>query len=63
MNKPLSFEEISGLDEVLCEHCLCTEYGLSMGAQHVSAYNFGCEGSYCKEAYESYLEDFEEEEN
>nr|DAN05350.1 MAG TPA: hypothetical protein [Caudoviricetes sp.] len=62
MSKPLSYDEISEMDEELCEHCICTEYGLSMGTQHITPYSSGCEGSYCKEAYEQYLEDFEEEE-
>ena len=62
MNKPLSYEEIANLDEELCKHCRCTEYGLEMSACRVSAYSFGCEGMYCKEAYKRYLEEYEEEE-
>ena len=48
MSKPLSYDEISEMDEELCEHCICTEYGLSMGTQHITLYSSGCEGSYCK---------------
>ena len=62
MNKPLSYEEIAELDEELCKYCTCTELGLEMGAQRITAYSFGCERMYCKEAYERYLEEYEEEE-
>jgi hypothetical protein len=58
MKNSLSKEE---LDEALCQYCHCTEYGLSMGAQNVTAYSFGCEGAYCDNAYEYYLDNFEEE--
>lgn len=61
--KPLSVDEIRELDEKLCEYCKCTFYGLEMGAQHISAYSSGCEGAYCEEAYEYYLDNFEEDED
>lgn len=61
--KPLSVDEIRELDEKLCEYCKCTFYGLEMGAQHMSAYSSGCEGAYCEEAYEYYLDNFEEGED
>lgn len=49
MDKPLSFDDIAGSDE-LCEHCdLYKKIRI-------------CEGVSCTEAYERYLEDFEEEE-
>ncbi|HAK43935.1 MAG TPA: hypothetical protein DCM59_16110 [Clostridium sp.] len=60
MSNPLSFDEISELDDKLCEHCLCTDYGLEMQAKNMSSVSFGCEGAYCKEAYERYLEEFED---
>lgn len=63
INKPLSFNEISKLDEELCEYCHCTDYGAQMGAYKITAYSPGCEGSWCEEAYENYLENFEEVEN
>ncbi len=59
--KPLSIDEIRELDEKLCEHCKCTFYGLEMGAQHISSHSSGCEEAYCEEAYEYYLDNFEEE--
>lgn len=48
-------------NEALCEHCHCTEYGLSMTARNISAFSSGCEGSYCEDAYAQYLDDFKEE--
>lgn len=57
---PVSFAEMND-GETLCEHCFCTDYGLEMGSQHISAYSSGCEGSYCTEAYEHYLEEFKDE--
>lgn len=50
------------LGEELCRHCFCTEYGENLNAPYPSVYSNGCEGMYCKEAYENYLEECEEEE-
>lgn len=62
-DKPLSFNEISDIDEELCKYCCCTEYGLNMKAKEASGASFGCEGAYCEEAYERYLEEFEDAED
>lgn len=62
-NKPLSFEEMLELDEGLCKYCRCTDYGMQMNACRVTAFGAGCEGSWCEEAYENYLENFEEVED
>ena len=48
MNNPLSFDDIAG-SETLCQHC--SAYGVVRI----------CEGISCSEAYENYLEEFEEE--
>jgi len=53
---PKSIEE---LDEELCEHCPSPEE-----AQGVHCYGgkpVMCEGSRCKEAYQNYLDEFEED--
>lgn len=58
-NDVMSYEEISQLGDCLCEYCKCTEYGLSMGIQHaIMGVTYGCEGMFCGEAYERYLEEF-----
>lgn len=54
MNKQLTIEE---LDDELCKYCPCTEYGLTQ--INTGAFNL-CEGINCKEAYENYLDEFEE---
>ena len=33
MNRPMTYEEISTLDEELCKHCRCTDYGFDMKAK------------------------------
>lgn len=55
-----SFEEVM---EDLCVYCLCTEYGVNMKAKEASGVSFGCEGVYCKEAYERYLEELKDGES
>lgn len=53
--KPESMEE---LGEGLCEYCPLPE-----GARGAHLYpngHYSCEGSHCKEAYETYLDEFEE---
>lgn len=62
MNKPMTYVGISTLDEELCEHCRCTNYGLDMKAKNgYMGVSYGCEGMFCDEAYENYLEEYEEE--
>lgn len=62
MSKPLSQEELSDNEE-LCQYCLWTDRGLQdipqvycTGGEPVM-----CEGSWCNDAYEYYLGEFEEE--
>lgn len=59
MEKPLSYEEMD-YGEPLCKYCACTQYGENMNAPQPNAFHSGCEGMYCNEAYEHYLEDFKE---
>ena len=47
------------LGEDLCKYCSYTEYGIKK--VNTGPWNL-CEGSYCKEAYERYCEEQEEEE-
>lgn len=64
MSKPLSYDEISELYRELCECCPYTCYGLEdyHGEMKCGPNGpYGCEGQWCSEAYERYLEDFEEE--
>lgn len=57
MNKPKTIEE---LDTDLCQYCpLPTE---SQGVHCYGGLPVMCEGSYCSEAYENYLDEYEEEE-
>lgn len=56
----MSFEEIASDCPTLCKYCECTEYGRFMGMQEPSDVSFGCEGEFCKEAYQNYL-DYEED--
>lgn len=54
MDEPLSQEE---LGEELCEYCPYTDYGsIPVGT---GPWNL-CEGVCCDEAYENYLEEFED---
>ena len=57
-NAPNTFEDMEGTDE-LCEHCRCTGYGEEMKAKELTIFSPGCEGSYCRDAYDKYLEDEE----
>ena len=59
MKNKLSFGEIASDCPTLCKYCVCTEYGRFMGMQEPSDVSFGCEGEFCKEAYQNYL-DYEE---
>lgn len=61
MNKTIE-ELIEELGEELCKYCFYTDYGEDLNAAKVSYHLTGCEGMYCKEAYENYLEECEEEE-
>jgi hypothetical protein len=59
---PKSIEE---LDDELCRYCHCTEYGSNMEAPKIKGTPSGyssCEGAYCNDAYDYYLEHQEEEE-
>ena len=61
MDKTLTVEE---LGEDLCEYCKCSDYGNEDYHGEMKCYGgepVGCEGMYCKEAYENYLDDFKEE--
>lgn len=60
MKSKLSFEEIASDYPTLCKYCECTEYGRFMGMQEPSDVSYGCEGEFCKEAYQNYL-DYEED--
>ena len=60
MKKPLNYEEMDD-GESLCKYCVCTQYGENMNAPQPNAFHSGCEGIYCNEAYEQYLEDFFED--
>lgn len=51
-------KSIDELGEELCRHCSCTEHGTEKA--NTSLWNL-CEGINCKEAYENYLEEYEEE--
>lgn len=44
------------LDDELCSYCSRTDYGEKKGYSYPGGYVF-CEGSYCPEAYDEYLED------
>ena len=62
MSRPMTYEEISTLDEELCKHCRYTNYGFDMKAKNgYMGVSYGCEGMLCDEAYENYLEEYEEE--
>lgn len=56
----LSFEEMQD-QERLCEYCAPTDYGRKSFVVTPDGYN-ACEGTWCEEAYEAYLEEGEEEE-
>ena len=51
-----SFEDIASVFPALCKYCKCTEYGSFMGVQEPSNVTFGCEGNFCKDAYQNYLD-------
>lgn len=59
MSGPKTFEEISGEDELCCNCPLPEE---SQGVHCYGGEPVMCEGRCCKEAYENYVENFEEEE-
>ena len=56
----LSFEEMQD-QERLCKYCAPTEYGEKSFIVTPNGYN-ACEGTWCKEAYDDYLESEDEEE-
>lgn len=61
--KILNKQELMDNDEKLCDYCEFTEYGI---ASHKGVYCVGnlpvmCEGNWCEEAYNNYLEEMEKE--
>jgi hypothetical protein len=52
MQDPKSLDEISGTEE-LCEYCDWTNGEISHRCDSV------CEGSYCDDAYDAYLDEFD----
>lgn len=58
MNKTAE-EQIEELGEELCNHCPCTDYGIS--EVNTGYWNL-CEGCRCQEAYQNYLEENVEDE-
>lgn len=56
-----TFEEMCD-DESICNYCSRTEYGEHKSCVTPNGY-WSCEGSWCNEAYESYLEENEITEN
>lgn len=49
-------------DETICQYCLRTGYGEYKQSWNGNGYDF-CEGAWCKESYERYLDDFGATEN
>lgn len=47
---------IDEMEEELCNYCYRTDYGEHKSCITPSGYSC-CEGAYCEEAYESYLEE------
>ena len=45
-----------GDDETICEYCYQTDYGEHKSVHTPNGY-YMCEGTWCKDAYESYLEE------
>ena len=52
-----TFEEMCD-DESICGYCYRTDYGESRGYSTSNGY-FSCEGVWCKESYESYLDNYD----
>lgn len=52
----LGFATIEELEDELCNHCAATEYGEKSSYVTPNGY-VSCEGRFCDEAYEAYLED------
>ncbi len=50
------------LDEDICNYCYRTDYGECKSCATPNGY-ISCEGAFCDEAYESYLEENEVTEN
>ena len=49
------FEDIEGTDE-LCKYCQHTNYGEDLDVKNITSTHSGCEGTGCKDAYETYKE-------
>ncbi len=59
MLRPKTLEE---LDDELCNYCEPTQRGTSKCYGTPYGY-YSCEGAYCEEAYETYLEEYEDDDN
>jgi hypothetical protein len=53
-----TIEEMQDSEE-LCKYCIKTDYG-ERKAMHTPNGYYTCEGSYCEEAYDAYLEEEED---
>jgi hypothetical protein len=49
-------------DESICDYCSATDYGENKSFSTLNGY-YMCEGTWCKEAYESYLDNEDTTEN
>jgi hypothetical protein len=56
----LSLDDIAGSD-LLCKHCVCTNYGIDMSCITGNATKTGCEGTHCGDAYADYLDSEEDD--
>ena len=56
-----TFEELCDEDSI-CNHCSATDYGEHKSCITPNGY-WSCEGAWCKESYEKYLDENETTEN
>lgn len=56
-----TFEELCDEDSI-CNHCSATDYGEHKSCITPNGY-WSCEGAWCKDAYEEYLDENETTEN
>ncbi len=56
-----TFEEMCDSEEI-CEYCSATDYGKHKSCVTPNGY-WSCEGSWCKDAYDDYLDENETTEN
>lgn len=59
LGEPLSFEEMCS-SENICDYCINTNYGENKCVVTPSG-PIMCEGRWCDDAYETYLEEFDSE--